>query len=807
MRTVLFLLSISASQVPAQSLFGREPNSGQFPTDIFFFQRSADTAYYFTHDSLRFSRGVEIQIENVSPQATPALADPLPTSYNYYLGNNPSKWITGSKQYRTVRLNNAFPGISASWRGIFNDGRERLTFNLAPGADPSLIRVRFKNLGDKPFEGPGGIWFVGGVIPGVFTATIAASQGNPDTSLAATLKIASADTLTIDSPNLDRTRPAEFVISFPNYQGAFGRPNNLPQKSTDGNRYESSSVNDASGYDAVISRYAEDGTPLWVTIVGGANSEFNYPFTPIDGGLVFTGETSSPDFPVSPNAPSTKLLAQRTPFFTFLNRDSGLLRASTYAPVDKDSGISKLINASGRDVIAGGLTILSPDIYSGFLLRWRPTENLFLYNLSLPDPVRALTIDASGTTYYATFQSPRLGVAAINESGTPTGRTADYSISNTQAQLFDIQLLPAHSRSVYAFFSLIEAVPGTSSAILGNLANFSLLNGTTSFVQPLGPIFQLSSFELNSAGEPRLLTNPGLSEILPTSPTAPLVAPCSANDYYARFSPAGKLLYATYVPQYTFKFDAPEPTANTPTLSCAAATAGRKPIGAVAPGQMITLTGGNFGPAEVIYSTLGPDGKFPTTLNGYRVRIGDTNAPIFAIARGLIAVQVPFETKSPTTISITGPDPPTDLLTPVVDTRNISLFDTGDRANSTRLPALSALNQDGTVNSISNPATLGSIVSVFGSGLDLPTAPLSTGGFNPLTTIYANTLLKTCRNCTLEYIGSAPGLSTAVFQANLRLAPNDEGTGTRPLPLSLAIGDNPRSLFAPPPSAIVWVKD
>ncbi|MCX6611145.1 MAG: hypothetical protein NTW74_09885, partial [Acidobacteria bacterium] len=152
----------------AQTLFGREANTGQFSAEILFFQRSPDTALYFKRDSLLYFRGIEIQIENVSPQATPALADPLPTTYNFYLGNNPSNWVTAARQYQTVRLPNAYPGINASWRGGFNDGFERLTFNLAPGADHSLIRVRFKNLGDKPFEGPGGIWFTGGVAPGVF---------------------------------------------------------------------------------------------------------------------------------------------------------------------------------------------------------------------------------------------------------------------------------------------------------------------------------------------------------------------------------------------------------------------------------------------------------------------------------------------------------------------------------------------------------------------------------------------------------------------------------------------------------------
>ena len=806
MRIVLFLLTLAAVQAQTQSFFGREPNNGQFPADVRYFQRSSFNSIFYTRDSMRFDRGVEVQIENTSPQATPTLADPLPTSYNYYLGNDPSKWVTGAKQYRTVRLPNAYPGINASWIGGFNDGLERLTFTLAPGADLSVIRVRFKNSGGNPFQVPDGIWFQGIDVPSAFIARISASQGNPDAPLAATLAITTPDTLTISAPGLDRNRPSEFVITFPNYLPPFGGANVLPQKSTDGNRYHISTINNtftASSFDILASRFSEDGNLLWVTVLGGVDLDFFDRFTPVADGLVVNGSTASLDFPISTNAPFPNLLTRRGLLFAFLNRHSGHLRSSTYAPPRADSTISNLITASARDVIAGGLFTPSPDTYAGFLLRWRPTENLFLYNLSLPDPVRNLTNGTAGTTYYATFLNPRLTIAAINESGSPVGRPANYATPTDQPQISGIRLLPAPNQSLFAFFSLSDQRSNT-----GFLANFSLLSGTTVFVQPLGSISQLSSFELNPAGEPRILTNPGSAEILPTSTNAPLVSPCLNSDYYARFSPTGRLLYASYVPQYTFNFNAPEPSTTTPSLTCAAATAGRRPLAAIVPGQMITLTGGNFGPPGVINSTLGTDGKFPTTLNGYSVRIGGTNAPIFAIAKGLIAVQVPFETTGPTTtISITGPDAPSDLLAPLLSIRDIAFFDTGDRENPNRLPALAALNQDGTINSKSNPATLNSIVSVFGSGLDLPAAPLVTGASNPLSTIYASTIPHRSTNCLPVYIGSAPGLSTAVFQANLRLTSAYEGTGTRPLPISLVLTENPRFLFNPPPTAIVWVKD
>lgn len=313
MRILLLIFGLASLSLQAQSFFGREANTGQFPADILFFQRSSSYGLQFTRDALRLSRGIEVQLENIAPQASPTLADVLPTNYNLYPGNNPAKRVKSAKQYRTFSMPNAYPGINVSWRGGFADGFERLTFNLSPGIDPSIIRVRFKNAGDKPFEGPGGIWFTGGAVPGVFIATIAASQGNPEAPLAATLTIANSDTLTI----------------------------------------------------------------------------------------------------------STRLL----------DRNSGALRSSTYAPLNLASGLNSVIPASNRDILAGGASFKGESLLgSGFLIRWRPAENRFFYTLALPDPIRALSVDTSSTTYYATYSTnltpARLRIAAVNESGSPVYQVA-----------------------------------------------------------------------------------------------------------------------------------------------------------------------------------------------------------------------------------------------------------------------------------------------------------------------------------------------------------------------------------------------
>ena len=103
----------------------------------------------------------------------------------------------------------------------------------------------------------------------------------------------------------------------------------------------------------------------------------------------------------------------------------------------------------------------------------------------------------------------------------------------------------------------------------------------------------------------------------------------------------------------------------------------------------------------------------------------------------------------------------------------ISLFRIGDAA----LPAAAAaLNEDGTVNTASNPAKKGSRVVLFGTGGG-PTNPASVAGevtpleIRPLA-FGANVKMYGVPDLKVEYAGAAPGLVAGVVQINVKL-PDD----------------------------------
>jgi uncharacterized protein (TIGR03437 family) len=210
-----------------------------------------------------------------------------------------------------------------------------------------------------------------------------------------------------------------------------------------------------------------------------------------------------------------------------------------------------------------------------------------------------------------------------------------------------------------------------------------------------------------------------------------------------------------------------------------------------APGEVLSIFGMGIGPANPITATPGSDDRFPTELGGMRISIGGVESPILYADRDQINFVAPFAA-------------PTVGTAPVEIRRNALPIATFERPVSQYHPGLftrdgsvlgllAALNQDGTVNSESNPASLGSIVSVFGTGFGtmVPelvdgTAPCSANSA-PVTEITAQVFGSPSApvvyaQANILYAGNAPCLIAGVVQINVRLPevikPSDGGTVT-----------------------------
>ncbi len=89
---------------------------------------------------------VRMRLEGATRNAEPQLAglEKLPGISNYFLGNDPAKWRTNVPHYRRVQYQGVYPGIDLVYYG--NPQQLEYDFVLAPGADPSAIRLAFEGV-------------------------------------------------------------------------------------------------------------------------------------------------------------------------------------------------------------------------------------------------------------------------------------------------------------------------------------------------------------------------------------------------------------------------------------------------------------------------------------------------------------------------------------------------------------------------------------------------------------------------------------------------------------------------------------
>ncbi len=824
-----FLLLLPAAIGQNQTLFGFLPNSGQFPPSVRFVRYSTTSSFfYLTGDSFVFSNDVRVQLMGINANSQPLGVSPTATIYNLYQGDNPSQWVTNTHAFAGAKLAAAYPGIDAEFttssavNGLLGEGA--IAFTIAPNADPSVIRLNV-HTGVTPFLGPGGgVWFTGGTIPGVFIVSAQASQpsGGTGATIACNLVIDSDGTLSVQLPNRNPALETDLTVMFPDYD-VFNRgaqpgveaaslqyPVNLNE---DGAIADPGCVTTCQR--AVVASLDSQGNPAWVTVLGGSGMDQATFAMPDQKGIAVSGSTTSPDFPVSATAPVVKPGSSTDVWLAYLDAASGQWLDGTYAGLPGAAYGSVQVVDPGGDVVVGGAYGAS-GAPKGFILRWQPSQDRFVYSLSMSSTPVALQLDADSNLYFAATDSTGtaggITVEEISAAGKAVGAAAKIAVP-VGMQAFSMLLQPAAGGAVWLAYAL--DTPGAIAGPSAWLARIEVSTGQVLLNGPLAPVGAPQSIGLTPAGNVKALVS-GLSPDNAVTPDAPLVGECQNTSYFAVWSPLGQLVYGTFVPTSGFNFAAQNESTAPPaaTVGCLASAANHVPTSGVAPGELITIIGGGFGPAAPLAVAPQANGTYPATAGGFNVTIGGRNAPVLGVTRGEITVQAPYETPTDSgqavMVQVFQNGQALNAISTLATSSVFGLFDTGDRNNPLNLPALAALNQDGTVNSAANPAAVGTIVSLFGTGLGVMSPPLATGALNPVPPagpLSLTSLYSACYGCSkVLYLGSAPGLSTGVQQVNVQLPASVPGTGVRPLGIGVAVSQTIQGLFLSEASGVVFVK-
>lgn len=198
--------------------------------------------------------------------------------------------------------------------------------------------------------------------------------------------------------------------------------------------------------------------------------------------------------------------------------------------------------------------------------------------------------------------------------------------------------------------------------------------------------------------------------------------------------------------------------------------------GAVAPGEIITIFGFDLGPASAQGLEVGANGRVTTTLGGTQVTFDGVAAPLLLVSPGQVNAIVPYSVagRESTRLQVTYQNRPTNTITLPVTTSSPGVF--------------AITNQDGSVNSATNPAEAGSVLILYGTG-EGQTVPAGIDG-NVATAVFPKPVQEVLvqigsRPATVLYAGAAPGFVSGVLQLNVTIPAGVTGT----VPISVKIGE------------------
>jgi uncharacterized protein (TIGR03437 family) len=135
----------------------------------------------------------------------------------------------------------------------------------------------------------------------------------------------------------------------------------------------------------------------------------------------------------------------------------------------------------------------------------------------------------------------------------------------------------------------------------------------------------------------------------------------------------------------------------------------------LAPGMIASMyaQGGTFADDTVVASTA----SLPNELADTQVLVNDAPAPLFFVSPGQINYQVPWGVPSGSTADVTVVKKSTGQVLASSLVRVDSVSPGFFTATANGRGQISALNQDNTVNSISNPVGRGQVIQMYGTGL------------------------------------------------------------------------------------------
>ncbi|MEZ5402337.1 MAG: hypothetical protein R2729_21865 [Bryobacteraceae bacterium] len=829
-----------------------EENGGQYAApEIRYRINGVSERAWVGVDSIHFGSSFEeLDVRFAARPATGTVSlEPWPGMVNHFSGPTAS-WRRAIPAHRRLQYTSIAPSIDARF-GISRAGdRPALTFAVGPGADVANLFLESSRPGS--IDDAQGLWRILGPASSFRKPVAWQGSGIATRLVEASFVMQSSRRVTFSVATYDHNQPLFVEVALPltlldraAIAGVRDGSNRL-YAPADRPSDMVCSVNPGGGReycpDAGVVGVAADGKPRFLTTLAGTYEDSTWsPFVlDRDGNLAITGRTGSSDFPVTvdawqssnagPLGPFPRLAPPRGDLFLALidSRDGNLLYstflggpgeelANAIAPGTGSSIVLQLAAGKGFPVTQGAWLAAGGGVVAVF----DTTLRRMSFATYLPEGfnvVRTLPA-ADGSIYFAGDAPDGLPatVAAIQPSygGGPSDgyllRLAGDGTKPLLATYFGgpsddgiAGLTLAPDGTVWIVGSHEPGRIGRQQSFLAALRD----DGRLAVAEKIIPAQFVSSFTATADGNLILLGAAHAAAAF-TTPDATLRGDCGIGQpsgYFQIFRGDTATLYASYLPpsdrrtapelyrDYQDRLLRPAPAAL--SLACVTNAADRRNTGRVSPGEVVTLVGLALGPPDGVSARPGADGRYPAELAGVRATVGGIAMPLLYVSAGQVNAIVPYGLtpgeKIDLALSYRETSTSVTLNTVAADFRLFS-FDGSGSGHA------AALNEDGSLNTASNPARRGSVVTVWGTGAGATTPSGADGGVapsgplealpRPTGGLTANFLsYDQTPAAQIVYAGAAPGLVHGVTQINVRLPEQMPVTGAPGATLTFSAG-------------------
>jgi len=340
---------------------------------------------------------------------------------------------------------------------------------------------------------------------------------------------------------------------------------------------------------------------------------------------------------------------------------------------------------------------------TGFLGRVAPDGSPGFYSILPLDLTQTVAVDANGNVVvFGSGVVQRVNSAGVVTLSTTVGGSnfALDAAGNAYVTVTTSKLYAVRNSLATCGFNPSAAPPGWAEMLTVVAPDGSILQST---YIPGG----------DNLGSPLIATGPN-STVYIAATAGPAFAPTQAGPFPAGTS--GSVFLTSLSPNAGLSAGIP-----TYPLVCVGNSASLA-VGAVAPGEIVTLFGNGLGPQQGIQTQATFQTPYPTYAANVQVTFDGTPAPLLWVQDAQINAVAPWSLTPGrnTQVCVSYNGVPTNCLTwPVVQTAPAVFTVDGTYA--------AALNQDGTINSANHPAPVGSIVAVWATGLG-PVTPAQADG-------------------------------------------------------------------------------